>query len=256
MVFSSSGVIADGFSCCYCGFDYACVSIVSYSFLLNGSQFGYLTPKRGIRQGDPLSPYLFICCVEVFIQMVERAVTQGWLKGIRIAPSAPTISNICFADDTILFSQATVQEAVVFRDILHRYAMVSGHIVNMEKSTMVFSPNIGQNSSVEIQHILPSQVMARFEKYLGLPAHIRRSKVRVFGYLKDRLWARVKGWNEKTLSTAGNEVLIKAVLQAIPTYVMSCFKLPISILEEVEKIIRRYWWGSKQSRGISWMSWA
>lgn len=70
---------------------------------------------------------------------------QGWLRGIRIAQLAPTISNLCFADDTILFSQATAQEAIVVRDILDRYALVSGQIINMEKSTMGFSPNIDQS---------------------------------------------------------------------------------------------------------------
>lgn len=94
-----------------------CVSTVSYSFLLNGAPVGSLTPNRGIRQGDPLSPYLFICCVEAFIQMVEAAVRQGRLNGIQIAPSAPIISNLCFADDTILFSQANIQEAEVVRSI-------------------------------------------------------------------------------------------------------------------------------------------
>lgn len=62
-----------------------CVTSVSYSFLLNGSQFGSLVSNRGIRQGDPLSPYLVICCVEAFIKMVESAVGEGRLKGIRIA---------------------------------------------------------------------------------------------------------------------------------------------------------------------------
>lgn len=170
---------------------------------------------------------------------------QGWLKGIQIAPSAPTISNLYFADDTILFSHATAQEAVVVRDILNRYALVFGQIINLEKSTMVFSPNINHSLSLEIQQILLFQVVERFEKYLGLPAHIGRSKVEVFNYLKDRLWALVQGWNEKNISKAGKEVLIKAVLQAIPTYVMSCFKLPNLVLDEVDKIIRKFWWGSK-----------
>lgn len=81
-----------------------CVSTVSFSFLLNGSQFGSLTPNRGIRQGDPLSPYLFICCVEAFIHMIEAAVVQGQVKGIRISPMAPIISNLCFADDCFILS--------------------------------------------------------------------------------------------------------------------------------------------------------
>lgn len=85
-----------------------CVSSVSYSFLLNGTRVGHLIPNRGIRQGDPLSPYLFICCVEAFIQMVESAVGLGSLQGIRVAARATVISNLSFADDTILFTRATV----------------------------------------------------------------------------------------------------------------------------------------------------
>lgn len=165
-----------------------------------------------IRQGDPLSPYLFIYCVEDFIQMVEKTVSSGRLKGIKLAQTAPTISNLCFADDTILFSQANVHEATMVRDILDKYAAVSGQIIKMEKSTMVFSPNITPGEAQAIFHILPFQVVPRFDSYLGLPAQIGRSKVEVFNYLKDRLWSRVQGWNEKKLSMAGQEVHIKSVL--------------------------------------------
>lgn len=182
--------------------------------MLNGSRFGHLTSNRGICQGDPLSPYLFICCVEVFIQMVEAAVGQGHIKGVRIAPSTPVLSNLCFVDDAILF---TVEEAEVVRSILNKYAGASGQLINMEKSTMVFSPNIHPTEATAIHryHILPFQVVVKFDKYLGVPACIGRSKVEVFSYLKDRLWARVRGWHEKNLSMGGLEVLITSVLQAI-----------------------------------------
>lgn len=198
MVFSQEGVIAVGFSCVSGGFNHAlCVD-----------GFLFFSPKWfpvwlfKTKTGDPpkrsfVSLPVYLLCGSVYTDG-KRAVGQGWLKGIRIPPSAPTISNICFADDTILFSQATEQEAVVIRDILHRYAQVSGQIINMEKSTMLFSPNIRHETSSNIQQILSFQVVERFDKYLGLPADIGRSKVEIFGYLKDRLWARVKGWNEKT----------------------------------------------------------
>lgn len=188
--------------------------------------------------------------------MIEAAVVQGQVKGIRISPMAPIISNLCFADDTVLFSQATTQEAECIRGILNRYAEASCQIINMEKSTMVFSPNTSSEMVTAIQQIVHFQVVHQFERYLGLPTHIGRSKLEVFNYLKDKLWARVSGWGEKHLSMARRETLIKAVLEAIPTYVMSCFKLPKGILEEAEKIIRRLWWGSKNSKGITWLSWA
>lgn len=74
---------------------------------------------------------------------------------------------------------------------------------------------------------------------LGLPAKLGTSKCEVFGYLKDRMWARIKGWGERNLSMAGREVLIKSVLQVIPTYTMSCFLLPREIIQEAKRIVRR-----------------
>lgn len=79
-----------------------CISCISYAFLLNGSQCSSLQPGRGLRQGEPPSPYLFICFTEVFIRMIEQAVRMNKLKGIKITPTAPMISNLCFTDDTIL----------------------------------------------------------------------------------------------------------------------------------------------------------
>lgn len=214
------------------------------------------SPRAVISQGDPLSPNLFICCVEAFIQMVEMAMRQRRLTGTRVAPTAPLISNLCFADDTILFTQATAQEVEVVREVLEKYAAALGQIIHMQKSTMVFIPNIQTVEADAIQQILPFQVVEKFDRYLRLPARVGRSRVESFSYLKDKLWARVQKWNGKSLSMAGREVMIKSVLQAIPTYVMSCFKLPESILDGVEKIVRRFRWGSKQSKGISWISWA
>lgn len=80
--------------------------------------------------------------------------------------------------------------------------------------------------------ILPFQVVEKFDKYLGLPTRIGISNVEVFAYLKERMRPRVRGWQKKKLSKTGREVLIKAVLQSIHTSVMSCFKLPSSIIEE------------------------
>lgn len=77
--------------------------------------------------------------------------------------------------------------------------------------------------------------MEEREKYLGLPTYVGGSKKKVFQVIQDRVWKKLKGWKERYLSQAGREILIKSVAQAIPTYVMQCFKLPMSILEDIEK---------------------
>ncbi|MCH94768.1 reverse transcriptase-like protein, partial [Trifolium medium] len=93
-------------------------------------------------------------------------------------------------------------------------------------------------------------------KYLGLPVVFGRSKKLIFSLVIDRVWKKVKGWKENCLSRAGKEILIKAVSQAIPNYIMSCYKLPESCCQEIESMLAKFWWGSKEGkRKIHWMSW-
>lgn len=84
---------------------------------------------------------------------------------------------------------------------------------------------------------------------------VGRSKKDVFAFLKDRVWDRVKRWNERDFSMAGREVLIKAVLQAIPTYVMSCFRLPTTLLQDIEVLVCRFWWGGVAEHSLHWLPW-
>lgn len=95
---------------------------------------------------------------------MESAVSQGRLHGVRVAPTAPVISNLCFADDTVLFCQATVGEAEDILRIFDRYALASGQIVNLEKSTMTFSPGTTQTALTTIQSLLGIQVVSKFDK--------------------------------------------------------------------------------------------
>lgn len=90
---------------------------------------------------------------------------------------------------------------------------------------------------------LSVKAVDRFDRYVGLPTIVGRSKTQVFAFVKERVWKKLKGWKERALSRAGREVLVKSVLQAIPTYVMSCFSLPTSLCEEIEVMINRFFWG-------------
>ena len=76
-----------------------------------------------------------------------------------------------------------------------------------------------------------------------------RHKNASFDYIKERVWRTLQGWKEKLLSQARREVLIKAVVQAIPTFTMSCFKLPMGLCDEIEKLIRKFWWGQRVIEG-------
>lgn len=134
-----------------------CVSSISYSVLLNGSLYGAIRPERGIRQGDPLSPCLYICMAEAFIGLVAQVERNGSIHGVKVARSASTITNICLADDTMLFCKATEDEALVLKEILEIYATVSGQVINLAKSSITFNKNTDQISSDAIKNIIGVQ---------------------------------------------------------------------------------------------------
>uniref|UniRef100_A0A2N9GPL3 Reverse transcriptase domain-containing protein n=1 Tax=Fagus sylvatica TaxID=28930 RepID=A0A2N9GPL3_FAGSY len=173
---------------------------------------GYINPTRGICQGDPLSPYVFLLCVEGLSALFQQASALGHLKGIQWCRGGPWVSHLFFADDSLLFRQANIFECKKILEILNLYE--------------------------------------------GLPAMIGRSKKSIFNGLKERIVQCLQGWNERFLSKAGREVLIKAVAQAIPTYAMNCFRLPKAWCEEVNGLIARYWWGQKKDeRKLHWIKW-
>ena len=91
---------------------------------------------------------------------------------------------------------------------------------------------------------------------MGLPALVGQAKKQSIIYIKERAWKKLQGWKEKLLSQAGMEVLIKAVIEAIPTYTMSCFKLPKGLIKDLEVLTRKFWWGyGGDSRKVHWVNW-
>lgn len=97
----------------------------------------------------------------------------------------------------------------------------------------------------EIVDTLGVREVERHEKYLGLPTIIGPLKKAIFAFLKERIWKKLNGWKEKLSSRPGKELLIKAIAQAIPTYMMSIFRIPDGLLDETHSLLVRFWWGLK-----------
>jgi hypothetical protein len=107
-----------------------------------------------------------------------------------------------------------------------------------------------------IKEILDVHKEAFSEKYLRMPMDVGTSVNGTFTYLKDRVWKKVQGWMEQCLFTGGKEVLIKVVAQAIPTYCMSCFRLPRGLCKHIDGVLWDFWWGSKEGkRRTCWVAW-
>jgi hypothetical protein len=153
-----------------------------------------------------------------------------------------------FADDSLIFCKAKKEEAAHLKAIFEEYQRISGQLINMTKSEMTFSPRLYQHIKDDFHRNLPLPITNNITKYLGMPTQIGHSKQAVFNFILDKVRGKLKGWKEKHLSFAGIVMLISAVIQALPTYIMSCFMLPNSMCVQIEKDICRFWWGGNDGQ--------
>jgi hypothetical protein len=234
-----------------------CVRTVTYAVLINGQPHGRILPSRGIRQGDPLSPYLFLLCAEGLSHLLCKAKQERHITGVAIARKGPQINHLFFADDSVLFCKANAKEWEKIQALLELYEKASGQKLNREKTSLLFSKNTPQVVKDQLVNLVGVTPTSCFEKYLGLPSMVGKSRIASFSSIKGRIWERINGWKEKFLSHAGKEVLMKAVLQAIPTYTMSVFKLPKSLSQGINSLFSKFWWGNKKNESkIAWMKWS
>ena len=230
-----------GFDPKWIGWIMECVKSVSYSILVNGEPKGHIVPTRGIRQGDPLSPYLFLICSKGLNGLIEHAVENKHIEGVSLCRNGPKISHLFFADDSLLFCQVRVGDVEKIQEILGKYERASGQKINSDKTTLFFSNNTSNATKEEIKNLLGVAEIKEYERYFGLPTVVGRKKKASLNFIKNRVWGKLQGWKKKLLSQAGKEVLLKAVVQAIPTFAMSCFRLPIGLCQDIEMLIRKFW---------------
>lgn len=170
--------------------------------------------------------------------------------------NCPAISHLFFADDSRLFCKASIAECQHVQDILTKCDKASSQCVNFSKSAMLFSPNVTLPLKSAINGVLGMKVVKNLGKYLGLPSHFSRSKSSDLNFLREIVHKVLAGWKYIFFSIGGKETLIKPVVQAIPTFVMSCPRLPKALCDDLMKMVAKFWWGStNDSRKIHWKAW-
>ncbi|EEE51789.1 hypothetical protein OsJ_33245 [Oryza sativa Japonica Group] len=233
-----------------------CVTSVTYRIKVNGEFTEQINPTGGLRQGDPISPYLFFICAEGFSTLLNAAEERGDLSVIKVCQNAPSINHLLFADDSLLLLKTDEGSAACLQNVLSLYERCSGETINKEKSSIMFSRNIKEVNKQIFMGALDIGVGAWNEKYLGLPVYMGRSKAKTSSYLKERVWKKIQGWKEKLLSRAGKDVLIKAVAQAIPAFAMSCFNLTKGLCDEITSLICRFFWAQQERENkMHWIAW-
>ncbi|XP_050241151.1 uncharacterized protein LOC126690058 [Quercus robur] len=200
----------------------------------------HINMKKGGKKGE--------MALEVDMSKAYDRVEWGCLDKI--------MDKLGFKNDSLIFCRASLAECDSLQSILQVYECASGQQLNRAKTSLFFSSNTDHSVQEEIKSRFGAQVIRQHEKYLGLPSLVERKKRNTFNDVKEKLAKKLAGWKKKLLSKASKEILMKAVAQAIPTYTMSCFKLPDTFCEELMSMIRNFWWGQKQDeRKLNWMSW-
>jgi hypothetical protein len=182
-----------GYPSCMVSLIMRCISTVSYQVLINGQPSSSFSPQRGLRQGDPLSPYLFVLCADVLSGLIHKEVAAKNLHGIKIARTAPQISHLFFADDSLLLARANQSEARNILKILEKYQQASGQVVNLDKSEASFSRNVPNEDTNAICELMNVKAVEAQSRYLGFLVPFGRSKKVIFAGVMDRVWKKLKG---------------------------------------------------------------
>jgi hypothetical protein len=215
-----------------------------------------LSHRRAGYGKEILSPLLFFFVAGGLSALLRQSVNQQVIRPVRICHRALGVSHLLFTDDTLLFFKAETGQAEAIRDLVDTYARATGQLINMGKCSIMFGRGCATHIQEGIRATLQLQSRVFEDKYLGLPTPEGRMNRGRLQNLQVRLTKRFMEWGDSFPSQAAKETLIKSIAQSIPTYIMSVFKLPMALCDDLNSMVRNYWWGSeKGKRKTHWKSW-
>ena len=208
-----------GFGPKWLGWMWSCISTTKFSVLVNGVPAWFFSSSKGLRQGDPLSPYLFVMGMEVLSVLITRAVEGGfisWCSIWRGGGQAVNISHLLFADDTIVFCEAKKEFLTYLSWILFWFEAASGLKINLDKSEVI---PVGEVEGVnEMAVEIGCRVGQLPAVYLGLPLGASNKAISVWDEVEEKVRRRLAVWKCQYISKGGRITLIKSTLSSIPLY--------------------------------------
>ncbi|CAH9101516.1 unnamed protein product [Cuscuta epithymum] len=226
------------------------------SVLINGSPHGFFKPTRGVKQGDPLSPFLFIIASEVFSRGLNKMVADGRIKPFWMGKQGLPISHLGFADDLLIFLNGEARSLVLFKKFLKDYQKASGQEINFCKSSIICGKSASRRINV-IKNILEMKVSSLPIKYLGVNLHKGINRFNYCVHIINEFEKRLTPWKQKNLSQGGKLILIKHVLNAIPMHTLAVDKLPKKVVKILNCKTSSFFWGSSNNkRKYHWIRWS
>ena len=233
------------------------IAMTSISVLVNRGALQSFEPSRGIRQGDPLSPYIFILCMEYLGHLIEQKCVDGGWTPLKASKDNVGISHLLFVDDILLFGKVDSAACEAILEVLGKFCAESGQKISLEKSRIYFSPNVSESLKEEVCDKLGIRVTYDIGKNLGFPLRHRGAAHNPYKVIVEKVMSKLAGWKAKYLSFVGRMVLIKSVMSVIPNYVMEGVTLPVHICDKLDKVNRDFLWGStNEKRRMHMVGWS
>jgi hypothetical protein len=217
----------------------ACVFAGNLSVLVNGSPTSEINIQRGLKQGDPLAPFLFLLVAEGFAGLMRSAVEKNLFKGFIVGPDNVVVSHLQYADDTICVGEATTENLWTLKAILRGFELASGLKVNFWKSCLM-----GVNVPSSFMGMACNFLNCKYGEipfvYLGLPVGANLRRCSTWDSLIDQLRNRLRSWGKRYVSLGGRIVIINSVLNAIPIFYLSFMKAPALVLKNASFSLRHF----------------
>eukprot|EP00253_Pinus_taeda_P023411 PITA_23411 len=233
----------------------SCISTPNFSILVNGTPSKTFKASRGIRQGNPISPFLFILAAEGLGRYLKQERIADNIKGLRLWGNELPITHQQFVDDIMLFGEPTVREVRNLKMALDLFAEASGMEINKDKScTFIF--NTVETVKRHLTRFLGFKQGDLPTKYLGNVLDYSSKRLKNWQGILEKLKNRVANWTFRTLNIAGRIVLVKYVLQVIPIYPLSIMAVPQGVCTKIREILRKFiWGGSSNQKKWALVSW-
>ena len=207
--------------------------------MINGKPIGKFKATRGLRQGDPLSSFLFTLVSDVLSRFLEKAQQLNLIHGFVSGQDRVEVSHLQFTDNTIFFLDDKDESWVNLLEVLELFCKISGMKINKAKSAL-FDINFSNESLEAMASRWGCEVGSWPMLYLGLPLGDNPRSLSFWNPIVEKVEKRLQKWKRACLLKGGRLTLIEAVLSNIPSYYLSLFKMPVGVAAKVETLMRNF----------------